>query len=30
LLLAAVFAALCLNVYYRFIVGPQLASHAAA
>jgi hypothetical protein len=30
LLLAAVFAAFCLNVYYRLIVGPSVATHAQA
>jgi hypothetical protein len=30
LLLAAVFAAICLNVYYRLIVGPSAAAHARA
>jgi len=27
---AAVFAAICLNVYYRLIVGPSAAAHARA
>ena len=30
LLVAALFAAVCLNVYYRLIVGPMLSSQAAA